>query len=88
MAPGTGTRCEEYASRGCKVYATARRLESMAALTQPNIEKLVLDVTDNDNVQAVVNTIVAREGRIDILVNNAGVLCIGILDPCFSGYSY
>ena len=89
MAPGTGTgtRCEEYASRGCKVYATARRLESMDALKQPNIEKLVLDVTDNDNVQAVVNTIVEKEGRIDILVNNAGVLCIGMLEHAFPATS-
>ncbi|KAI0699860.1 oxidoreductase [Cerioporus squamosus] len=69
--------CAEYASRGCRVYATARRLEAMDGLMHPGVEKLVLDVTDENNVRDVVNTIVSREGRIDVLVNNAGVLCVG-----------
>ncbi|KAI0757774.1 oxidoreductase [Daedaleopsis nitida] len=69
--------CSEYASQGCKVYATARRLESMDGLTQDGIEKLVLDVTSEDNIRHVVDTIVEKEGKIDILVNNAGVLCVG-----------
>ncbi|OSD05587.1 oxidoreductase [Trametes coccinea BRFM310] len=68
--------CEEYAARGCKVYATARRLEAMEGFEHP-VEKLRLDVTDDENVQVVVKTILEREGRIDVLVNNAGVLCTG-----------
>ncbi len=75
-------RCAKYASRGCKVYATARRMEAMDGLKQPNVEKLVLDVTDEENVRDVVETIISREGRIDVLVNNAGVLCIG-MPQCF-----
>ncbi|TFK83996.1 hypothetical protein K466DRAFT_439827, partial [Polyporus arcularius HHB13444] len=31
--------CAEYASRGCKVYATARRMEAMDGLKQSNVEK-------------------------------------------------
>ncbi|EJF56137.1 oxidoreductase [Dichomitus squalens LYAD-421 SS1] len=69
--------CEEYARQGCKVYATARRLQSIDAFTAPNIEKLSLDVTKEDNVHEVVQTIIQKEGRIDVLVNNAGVLCVG-----------
>ncbi|KAI0757784.1 oxidoreductase [Daedaleopsis nitida] len=69
--------CAEYASQGCKVYATARRLESMGAFKQDDIEKLVLDVTNEDNIRRVVDTIIEKEGKIDILVNNAGVLCVG-----------
>ncbi|PIL27874.1 hypothetical protein GSI_09996 [Ganoderma sinense ZZ0214-1] len=69
--------CEEYARQGCKVYATARRLEAMDAFTAPNIEKLTLDVMKQDNINEVVKTIIENEGRIDVLVNNAGVLCAG-----------
>ncbi|TFK90607.1 oxidoreductase [Polyporus arcularius HHB13444] len=69
--------CAEYASRGCKVYATARRMEAMHGLRHSNVEKLVLDVTDEKNINDVVDTVISKEGRIDVLVNNAGVLCIG-----------
>ncbi|KAI0673707.1 NAD-P-binding protein [Trametes maxima] len=69
--------CLEYASQGCKVYATARRLEAMSTLTHPNIEHLRLDITDEASVNTVVDTIIQKEGRIDILVNNAGMTCSG-----------
>ena len=49
----------------------------MKGLKHPNVEKIVLDVTKEDNIHDVVNTIISLEGRIDVLVNNAGVLCIG-----------
>lgn len=52
----------------------------MNALANPNIEKLALDVTSDDNVQSVVKTIIERESRVDIVVNNAGSNCPG---PCF-----
>lgn len=61
------------------MYATARRLEAMDGLKQHNVEKLVLDVTNEQNIRDVVNTIIEKEGRIDVLVNNAGVLCVGML---------
>jgi len=35
-------------------------------------EMLSLDVTRDDSVEAVVNEMIRREGRIDLLVNNAG----------------
>ncbi|GJE86192.1 SDR family oxidoreductase [Phanerochaete sordida] len=71
--------CEEYARRGCKVYATARRLEAMEGFAHPAIEKLSLDVTSDENVQDVVKTIIEREGRIDMVVNNAGANCAGAI---------
>jgi len=71
--------CEEFASKGCKVYATARRVEAMEGFKRENIERLRLDVTDDTNVEEAIKTIVEREGRIDILVNNAGAGCIGPL---------
>jgi 1-acylglycerone phosphate reductase len=49
----------------------------MDALAGPGIEKLVLDVTSDDNVQSAVETIVEKEGHIDMVVNNAGANCPG-----------
>lgn len=71
------SRCQEYAWRGCKVYATARKFEAMEGLEHPNIKKLVLDVTKADQIEDVVSTVVTGEGKIDILVNNAGALRAG-----------
>ncbi|KAI0638766.1 oxidoreductase [Trametes polyzona] len=68
--------CEEYASQGCKVYATARRLETMEGFKLP-VERMVLDVTSEEDVKNAVSAIIEKEGRIDVLVNNAGVLCTG-----------
>ena len=74
--------CEEFASRGCIVYATARRLDAMQGFSHPDIHTLALDVTNDDNVREVVQAVVAREGRIDILVNNAGIGKRGDLALC------
>ncbi|PIL32478.1 hypothetical protein GSI_05181 [Ganoderma sinense ZZ0214-1] len=65
--------CEAFASKGCVVYATARRLESLEGFSQPNIHRLTLDVTDEQSVKTVVKTIIDQEGQIDVLVNNAGL---------------
>ncbi|THV07603.1 oxidoreductase [Dendrothele bispora CBS 962.96] len=70
--------CEEFAARGCKVYATARSPEKMGGLS-PGIEKMRLDVTSDEDVKNVIGEIIAKEGRIDILVNNAGRIAIGPL---------
>ena len=52
-------------------------MAAMEAFKHDNIEKLVLDVTNDQNVQDVVETIIRRECKIDVLVNNAGALCVG-----------
>ncbi|KAF9233624.1 hypothetical protein BU15DRAFT_90266 [Melanogaster broomeanus] len=69
--------CEEFAARGCIVYATSRKLESMQGFRNENIRKHVLDVTNDDNIHDVVQTILSETGKIDIVVNNAGGLAIG-----------
>nr|WP_062339408.1 SDR family oxidoreductase [Herbidospora sakaeratensis] len=56
----------ELAGRGHRVIATARRPETLADL--PVDERLRLDVTDQDSVDAAV----AAAGEIDVLVSNAG----------------
>lgn len=70
-------RCQEFAANGCKVYATARRVEAMEGFTHEAIEKLRLDVTDDGNIEEAIKSIIDREGRIDVLVNNAGAPCFG-----------
>ncbi|KAI0343870.1 oxidoreductase [Trametopsis cervina] len=71
--------CEEYAERGCKVYATARRLEAIDTLQHPNIMKKTLDVQSDEQVKVVVRSILEEAGRIDVLVNNAGLAATGAL---------
>lgn len=49
----------------------------MEGFADPGIEKLALDVTNDQNVLDVVKTVIEKEGRIDIVVNNAGANCAG-----------
>jgi hypothetical protein len=74
-------RCEEFAARGCAVYASARSTAKLAGL-RASIGRLQLDVCHDESVRAAVDTVVRAEGRIDILVNNAGVQCVGPRAPC------
>ncbi|KIM64547.1 hypothetical protein SCLCIDRAFT_15171 [Scleroderma citrinum Foug A] len=69
--------CEQFAERGCIVYATSRRLESMEGFKHEKIHTMVMDVTKDDDVQTVVQKVLADQGKIDIVVNNAGALAIG-----------
>jgi NAD(P)-dependent dehydrogenase (short-subunit alcohol dehydrogenase family) len=68
------------AGRGWKVYATARRPESIAALAEAGCETLALDVTDEDSMRAAVAAVEAAEGAVGALVNNAGYSQSGALE--------
>ena len=63
---------ERLARRGWPVYATARRLESIAELEGEGCRILALDVTDEDSMQAAVRTVEEEQGAVGVLVNNAG----------------
>ncbi len=67
----------EFASRGCRVFATARKPEVIEHLKSEKINTLPLDVTDQQSIDACVAEALARAGRIDVLVNNAGYALIG-----------
>jgi len=70
--------CEEFAQQGCKVYATSRRVETIADFAEgSNIEKLALDVNSDESVVKVLDHILEEDGKIDVLVNNAGVVAAG-----------
>ena len=75
------SRCEQFAERGCTVYATSRRLETMEGFRHENIRTMVMDVTKDDDVQTVVHKVLADEGKIDIVVNNAGAIALGKSSP-------
>jgi NADP-dependent 3-hydroxy acid dehydrogenase YdfG len=63
---------EHLAKRGLTVYATARRLESIADLQAAGCKTLALDVTDEDSMRAAVTAVEEAEGAVGALVNNAG----------------
>ena len=69
----------EFAARGCRVFATARNIETIQDLQTRGIEIAALDVTDDASISNCVETVIERAGKIDILVNNAGLLLIGPL---------
>lgn len=56
--------------RGWKVYATARKVETLAPLKAEGAQVLALDVVDKLSIADVKKTILDAEGRLDALVNN------------------
>ncbi|SNX66644.1 NADP-dependent 3-hydroxy acid dehydrogenase YdfG [Streptomyces sp. TLI_55] len=57
---------------GHRVYATARRPETLADLAALGISTLPLDVTDERSMADAVGAVEAEHGSVDILINNAG----------------
>ncbi|WP_041694845.1 SDR family oxidoreductase [Alicyclobacillus acidocaldarius] len=69
---------EAYAEAGARVVLCSRRVENCEEVAREIAEAggeavaLPLDVTDEASIQALVDEVIARYGRIDILVNNSG----------------
>jgi NADP-dependent 3-hydroxy acid dehydrogenase YdfG len=63
---------ERLATAGHTVYATARRPETIADLTQSGCKSLALDVCDEASMQAAVTEIERAHGAVGVLINNAG----------------
>jgi NAD(P)-dependent dehydrogenase (short-subunit alcohol dehydrogenase family) len=63
---------ERLAAAGWKVYATARRLESIHDLPARGCKVLALDVCDERSMHDAVAAIEAAEGAVGVLINNAG----------------
>jgi NAD(P)-dependent dehydrogenase (short-subunit alcohol dehydrogenase family) len=63
---------QRLAAEGWKVYATARRPETIVDLRERGCETLALDVLDEDSMQRTVETVREAEGAVGVLVNNAG----------------
>ena len=63
----------EFKANGLRVFATARKAESLTELASHGIEPLSLEVTSEDSIKALVAEVTSRtNGRLDLLVNNAG----------------
>ena len=65
---------------GWRVYATARRLESVAELEAQGCRTVALDVDDEDSMQSAVASVEEAEGSITALVNNAGYSQSGAIE--------
>ncbi|UZJ53778.1 hypothetical protein CBS101457_003098 [Exobasidium rhododendri] len=71
-ASGWHSREEQENNKRYRVFAGARNLESLRDL-HPYIERIKIDVNDEDAVKRAVEDIIREAGKIDILINNAGV---------------
>ena len=60
------------AKAGWRVYATARRPETLTALEADGCRTLALDVVDEVSRRAAVDAVVEAEGAVGVLINNAG----------------
>jgi Short-chain dehydrogenases of various substrate specificities len=67
----------EFHRRGLRVFATARRLESLAELARAGIRTLPLDVNDDAAIAAALEVVRVEAGGLDMLVNNAGFSQVG-----------
>ena len=69
---------KKLAQEGAKLVIAARREDRLKALVESipnaNISYLKADVTNKEEVQAVVDLAIEKYGRVDVLYNNAGVM--------------
>jgi short-subunit dehydrogenase len=66
---------------GYRVFGTSRR----AAARSNGITMLACDVTDDESVAKMVDSVLAETGRIDLLVNNAGIGLLGGAEESSTG---
>jgi len=68
------------AGSGWRVYASARRPETLGELAAAGCRTLALDVTDEDSMRAAVAEVEQAEGAVGVLINNAGYSQSGAIE--------
>lgn len=67
----------ELHKRGNRVYASARRPDTLAPLAALGLDTLTLDVNDDASIAAAMARIENEVGHLDMLINNAGYSQVG-----------
>ncbi|MEZ5571328.1 MAG: SDR family NAD(P)-dependent oxidoreductase [Halioglobus sp.] len=63
--------------RGNRVYATARREETLAPLAAMGLATLQMDVNDDASIATAMSRVENEAGQLDMLINNAGFSQVG-----------
>jgi NADP-dependent 3-hydroxy acid dehydrogenase YdfG len=71
---------ERLAGKGMRVWASARRLDSIEDLAAKGCRLVAIDVTDEESMRAGVEQVEAGDGPVGALVNNAGYSQSGALE--------
>jgi short-subunit dehydrogenase len=66
--------------KGHTVYTAARRMEKMQDLKEMGGHPLKMDITKEEDIQNVVDTIIGNHGKLDVLINNAGYAVYGAVE--------
>lgn len=71
---------KELIKQGHTVYTAARRIEQMQDLKLMGGHPIEMDVTNEQDIQKTVDSIIKKEGKIDVLWNNAGYGLYGAVE--------
>ncbi len=78
---GIGLATAKYLKdRFITVYPTARDEADVGMLKDLGFDAMVLDVTKSEQISAVIENVLSKEGRIDVWFNNAGYGQVGAME--------